>query len=196
MERQKKLIFTSYGLTSSVGRKLIGRELAKDGDLSEKRIFLFHEPHYSIEPILINACLQMGFQRKNIILSGQQKTNAELLEMDYIYVTEGNTFEVLSLLRERGLTDVFREAFSNGATYIGASAGAMIAGTDVEEALSFDRNFMRMDDFTGLGLFDGIIIPHYTKAELKRYIKNSPGIKDRYGNILSVANSRMVVIEI
>ena len=195
MKKQQKLIFTSFGLTSSVGRRLIGKELAKDGDLSKKRIFLFHEPHYSIEPLLVNACLQMGFQRENVILSGQQKTNAELLEMDYLYVTEGNTFEVLSLLRERGLDGVMKEAFAKGATYIGASAGALISGTDIEEALSFDRNFVRMDDFTGLGLFDGIIIPHYTKEELRRYIKNSPGIEERYGRILSVANNRVVVIE-
>ncbi len=191
---ERKLIFTSYGLTSSVGRRLIGKELAKDSTISNKRIFLFHEPYYSIEPILINACLQIGFKRENIILSGRQKTNEELSDIDYIYVTEGNTFEILSLLRERGLEEVIKKAFSNGATYIGASAGAMIAGTDVEEALNFDRNFVRTDDFMGLGLFDGMIIPHYTKAELKRYIKNSPGIEERYGMILSVANGRSLVM--
>lgn len=192
----KKLIFTSYGLTTAIGRKLIRTEIKKDGDLEDKRIFLFHEPHYSIEPMLVEACLRMGFRRENIVLSGQQKSNDELLTMDYIYVTEGNTFEILAFLRERGFDYVIPEAFRRGATYIGASAGAMIAGTSIEEALSFDLNFAQMNDFEGLCLFDGIVIPHYTKEELKRYIKNLPGIEEKYNNIYSVANEKMLVLEV
>ena len=192
----KKLIFTSYGLTTSIGRKLIKTEIKKDGDLDDKRIFLFHEPHYSIESMLVEACLRMGFKKENIVLSGQQKSNDELLEMDYIYVTEGNTFEIMALLRERGFDAVIPEAFRHGATYIGASAGAVIAGVSIEEALSFDLNFARMNDFKGLCLFDGVVIPHYTKEELKRYIKNTPGIEKKYNNIYSVANEKMLVLEV
>lgn len=191
----KKLIFTSYGLTTAVGRKLIKAEIKKDGDLENKRIFLFHEQHYSIENMLVEACLRMGFKKENIVLSGQQKSNDELLTMDYIYVTEGNTFEIMALLRERGLDSVIQEAFRRGSAYIGASAGAMIAGVSIEEALSFDLNFAQMNDFAGLCLFDGVIIPHYTKEELKRYIKNSPGIEEKYKNIYSVADDKSLVLE-
>lgn len=45
-----KLILTSYGLITGIGRKLIGKEL-KEYNLEDKKIFLFHEPHYSIEAI-------------------------------------------------------------------------------------------------------------------------------------------------
>ena len=195
MEKKKKIILTSYGLTTTVGRTLIEKELAKDGDLSDKRIFLFQEPYYSFESMMVEACLKMNFKKENIILSGQQKSNEELINFDYIYVTEGNTFEVCSLLRERKLDVVIKEAVGNGATYIGASAGAMIAGVSIEEALSFDRNFVRMDDFEGLHLFDGIVIPHYTKSELKRYIKNSPGIEEKYSKIFSVSNEGILVLK-
>lgn len=191
-----KLILTSYGLTTNVGRRLIGKELA-GYDLSQKRIFLFHEPHYSIEPMLLAACLKMGFKKENIILSGKQKNNQDVRHCDFYYCTEGNTFEVLALMRERGLDSVIREGFKMGnKTYIGCSAGAMIAGVNIEEAANFDRNFVRMQDFEGLGLFDGIVIPHYTKTELKRYIKNSPGIEEKYEQILSVANTRSLVLEV
>ena len=196
LRMKNKIILTSYGLTSSIGRKLISEELAKHTELQSKKVFLFHEPHYSIENMLIEACLSMGFKAENIILSGQQKSNEELLECDYYYVTEGNTFEVLSLLRERGLDSLICKAFAEGSkTYIGCSAGAMIAGVSIEEALCFDRNFMRMTDYTALGLFEGIVIPHYNKSELKQYIKNTPGIEKKYGNILSVANDGILVIE-
>jgi len=191
-----KLLFTSYGLTTAIGRKLIAKEL-KDYDLTEKKIFLFHEPHYSIEAMLVEACSNLGFKKENIILSGQQKNNQEVLECDIYYCTEGNTFEVLSILRERGLDSVIREGFKkDNKIYIGCSAGAAIAGVSIEEVKDFDRNFVRMVDFTGLGLFDGIIIPHYTKSELKRYISNSPGIEEKYNRILSVSNEKSLVLEV
>lgn len=189
----KRIILTSYGLTTKVGKELIGMEIMGDG-LADKRIFLFHEPHYFIEDMLVNACTSLGFKKENVILSGQQKSNEEVEKCDYIYCTEGNTFEVMSILRERGLDSTFINAFNNGATYIGASAGAMIAGVSIEEAIDFDKNFVRMTDFTGLGLFDGIIIPHYTKDELERYIKNSPGIEEKYTSIRSVANDEILCI--
>ena len=193
---KNKLILTSYGLTTKVGRRLIGKALP-EYDLSDKKIFLFHEPHYSIEPMLVNACLALGFRKENIILSGQQKNNEEIRNSDIYYITEGNVFEVMSLLRERGLDVVFQKAFEEGSKiYLGASAGAMIAGTSIEEGESFDRNFLRMRDYEGLGLFDGIIIPHYTKAELKKYINSSPEIVNKYTHVLSVANTKSLIMEV
>ncbi len=191
----RRIICTSYGLTTSVGRKLIGNELKKD-DLTDKKIFLFHEPHFSIEDMLVRACVDMGFKEENIVLSGQQKSNADIESFDYLYVTEGCTFEVLSLLRERDLDSVFIKAFQNGATYIGASAGALIGGVSIEPAEDFDKNFVRMSNYKGLGLYDGVVIPHYTKSELKRYIKNSPRIENKYNNIYSVSNDGILVLEV
>ena len=191
-----KLILTSYGLTTAVGRKLIEKEIGSY-DLTDKRIFIFHEPHYSIERMLIGACLNLGFQKENIILSGHQKNNQEVLDCDFYYCTEGNTFGVLALLRERGLDCTIKEGFKKGnKVYIGCSAGAAIAGVSVEEVKDFDRNFVGMTDFTGLGLFDGIIFPHYTKAELKRYISNSPGIEAKYNQIFSVENEKSLVLSV
>lgn len=190
-----KLVLTSYGLTTGVGRKNIGKELA-NYDLVNKKIFLFHEPHYSIETILIDVCCDLGFKRENVILSGQQDSINEIIECDFYYCTEGNTFEVLSLMRERGVDKAIKAGFDIGnKLYIGASAGAAIAGMSIEEILDFDRNFVGMTDFTGLRLFDGIIIPHYTKAELKRYIKNTPGIEYKYNMLLSVSNESCVVLD-
>ena len=50
----------------------------------------------------------------------------------------------------------------NNATYIGSSAGAMIAGIDVRLALDFDRDTEDLDDYRALSLFNII------------YSKNSP----------------------
>lgn len=189
-----KLICTSHGLSTSVGRKLIGKEISRETDLSSKKIFLFCEPYYSIEPIVVDACINMGFKMENIFLSTQCRLD-RILTADYIYLTEGNTFEILSILRERGIDKVIKEACKNGVTFIGASAGALIAGVSIEEAFSFDRNYVGLRDYNGLALFDGIVLPHYTKAEMKEYIKNTPGIEDRYKRLFSVANDKILVLE-
>lgn len=55
---------------------------------------------------------------------------------------------------------------------------------------------MGMTDFRGLSLFEGIVLPHYTKTEAKRYIKNSLGIENKYKQILSVANDKMLILEV
>ena len=193
---KNRLILTSYGLTTKVGKRLIGKALA-EYDLSDKKIFLFHEPYYSIEPMLVNSCLELGFRKENVVLSGQQKNSAEIMDCDIYYVTEGNVFEVMSLLRERGLDVLLRKAFQEGSKiYLGASAGAMIAGVSIEQGRCLDDNFLRMREYEGLGLFDGIILPHYTKAELKRYINCNPDIVNKYPLIVSVADTRSLVMEV
>ena len=191
----KKIVVTSYGLTSKIGRKLIAKELKKDSDLHNKTIFLFHEPYYSIEDILINVCVDIGFQRENVMVVDVAKAVQQVESVDYIYITEGNTFKILDRIRKYGITEAIKESVERGCVYIGASAGAMLAGTSVEEALNMDENRTMLDDFTALGLYDGLILPHYEKNELKRYIANSPGITKRYKNIVNVANEEIRVLE-
>ncbi len=191
----KKIIVTSYGLTSKIGRKLIAKELKKDSDLHNKKVFLFHEPYYSIEDILVNVCAEIGFQRENVMVVDSAKAVQQVEVADYIYITEGNIFKILDRIRKYGITEAIKEAVERGCVYIGASAGAMLAGTSVEEALNMDENRTLLDDFTALELYDGLILPHYEKNELKRYIANSPGITKRYKNIVSIANDEIRVLE-
>lgn len=191
-----KLILTSYGFNTKVGRKLISRELKKDANLGDKKIFLFHEPYFSIEELLKTVCMELGFKRENIFFVGDSGSICRVREADYIYVTEGNTFEILSLIRKRGLEELIKEAVKAGATYIGASAGAMLAGVDIAEASCMDRNFSNLQNLAAFGFFNGIILPHYTPKERERYIANSPGITEKYNAIYSVANDGILVLEV
>lgn len=190
-----RLILTSCGLNTTLGRKLIKKELRKDGELSHKRIFVFHEPHYFLETPILQGCEELGFRKENVIFSNENWKNELQGSMDYVYVTEGNIFEIIKVLRARGLDSIIREAVRNGTTYIGASAGAMIAGESIQEALDFEKNSAGITDYKGLELFDGIIIPHYTPTQIKRYIQNSPGLYEKYKNIYSVSNEKVLVIE-
>lgn len=189
-----KVILTSYGLTNEVGKKLIAKAL-KNENVSEKRIFIIFEPNDFIIDLLIKACLEIGFKKESIILSGQQKNIEEIKSCDIFYCTEGNTFEVLDLLKKKQYDKIIKEAFRKGnKIYIGASAGAMIAGESIEEAKWFDRNFIGTTAFEGLGLIEGIVIPHYTPKQLKNFINNTPEIVGKYKKIRQVSNEGILCL--
>lgn len=81
-------------------------------------------------------------------------------------------------------------------TYVGSSAGAIIAGSDIMLARDLDSNYVGMIDFTALYLFDGTIIPHYEPEHLENYIKNTEEhILNRCSRILPVSNKEVLVIE-
>ncbi len=191
-----KLVLLSDGLNTSDGLNLISKQL-KNEKLKNKKIALFYEPYYSIESKLVDACLHIGFARENVSTSMDMNFLKKIYLADYIYMTEGNTFEILKILREKGYIKPIKTAVENGAVYIGASAGALIAGKDILLAADFDRNEVGLagKELEALGLFDGTILPHYTRRDLKAYLKK----KDRsvvlgYQKIYQVANGRILTL--
>lgn len=185
-----ELILTANGLNTSVGRKVINRALA-GRNLVNKKIFLISVPEYRIEELLVDACVQLGFLRENIILSGEGRLNEDV---DYVYVSEGNTFVILDYIRKHGLVAYIQEWVRNGTVYIGASAGAMIAGDEIRLAEDFDSNTVGMRNYDALKLFDGAIIPHYSPADLKRYVAASDRqLIKRYKKIYSVDNGEALI---
>ena len=181
-----RLILTSKGLNQKADRKIIGKAISGD-DISDKRILLMTLSEYYIDEILKNACKEIGFKESNITVFDGEKHNEYSGIYHYIYVTEGNTFDIIKMLREHNMdtyiVDMLRKT---DGTYIGASAGAMIAGVDFCLAEEFDKNRVDVDDYRGLDLFHRkvAVVPHYTKAEFERFKRNMnkecPGILDKY----------------
>jgi len=189
----RTLILLSDGLTTKMGCKLISKKLANN-NIGEKRILLISPPQYGLSDALVEACILIGFARDNIVIYRDiQDLKAKF---NYIYVTEGNTFLILDYIKKSNLFDYIRNSCrSENVIYIGASAGAMIAGKDIRLALDFDKNIVNMTDYKALGLFNGTIIPHYKPSELKRYIENADHkLTGRYKNIYSVGNGKTIEI--
>jgi dipeptidase E len=189
-----RIILTSRGLNTQTGKALIKKILRKID--AEDKILLITMAEYGINEILRNACAEMGFQKSNIfIYDGESKVDTDIT-FQYVYVSEGNTFELLDMIKRQGVMEIIKQNFLQGACYIGSSAGAMIAGSDIRLALDFDRNFVRMEDFTSLGLFDGTVIPHYTKAQFRKYYDQiSQDLIAGYHIIYSISNEDAVIIE-
>lgn len=115
---------------------------------------------------------ELGFIRSNIQVFDYYNAQQFIgLEIDAIYISGGNTFETLQRIRDCGFDEEIIRYVKSGVTYIGGSAGAHIASKNIEHISAFDSVPDGMDDFNGLGLFDGILICHYTSDRKMLYNK-------------------------
>lgn len=190
-----RLLLNSRGIHTKQGCKQISEKL-KGVDLKDKKMFIVSYTLYGVDEYIVENCVEiLGFRRENLFLS--VNGISEEVIPDFVYVTEGNVFEILKYMRDNHFDEDIRVWMQEGkTTYIGSSAGAMLAGTDIMLARDFDRNLVGMTDFTALNLFDGAIIPHYEPEHLENYIKNTEAhIIQRYPHILSVSDEDVLVMK-
>ena len=189
-----KLILTARGLNSETGQTIIRKCLPKEENLVKKTILLISIKEYRIDEILKQASIELGFTDEHIFLASGQ-IDLKTMQPDYIYVTEGNVYQILDYMRKNGLLKFVKEQMKRAdCTYIGSSAGAMLAGTDIYLAEDFDKNSVDLTDLKALGLFDGSVIPHYSGQDLKRYIKNLKQEEiRRYSELYSVDDNEALV---
>ena len=192
-----KLLLNSKGFNTAAGSVII-RSAICDNDLKDpcgSSIVVVSYPDYGLDDkILHNLTEILGFKAENVMFS--HKGIPGSLIPDYIYVTEGNTFEILWYMQHEDLISYIKEMMNKqeDLVYIGSSAGAIIAGTDILVAKDFENNPVGRMDFSSLGLFDGAIIPHCGKDEFEIYKSNNAYILDLYGNVLRVGNEDVLVI--
>ena len=113
-----------------------------------------------------------GFTRANVtVFNKNTPEKYKDLSVDIIYVGGGNTFSMLQTMRDTGFDKEIIRCVKSGALYIGGSAGAHIASQNTEHVQQFDSNDIGITDFSGLGLFDGILFCHYCDERKPFYEK-------------------------
>lgn len=90
--------------------------------------------------------------------------------IDVIYISGGNTFGTLKRIKDSKADKIIFDCLSRGSTYIGGSAGAHIASRSIQHVAKYDIETFGLTDFSGLNLFDGILICHYSELREKDYI--------------------------
>ena len=88
-----------------------------------------------------------------------------ILDQDAIWVSGGNTANMLAIWRVHGIDDLLREAWDAGVVLFGASAG-MICWFEAGVTDSFGPQLDGLRD--GLGFLPGSACPHYDGEELRR----------------------------
>lgn len=83
-------------------------------------------------------------------------------DLDALYVASGSTFALLAALRSSGADRAITARVRAGLPYIGTSAGSIVAGASIEPASLMDdpADAPDLHDYTGLGMIEGVVIPH------------------------------------
>lgn len=169
-----KLILSSCDFRNEKSKKTIIDNLSKPIDQC-KLLFIpnekaTHEAIHSEKYFL--RMQEFGFARDNISVfdyyNEQQFIN---LDLDVIYISGGNTFATLRRIKDCGFDKEIIRYVKSGILYIGGSAGAHIAAQSVAHITAFDPIPDGMTDFKGIGLFDGILLCHYTEERKTLYDK-------------------------
>lgn len=168
-----KLILSSRDFLNDNSRKVIMDNLPKK--IEECKVLFIPNEKANDENLrsdkYYNRLFKDGFTNKNnIYIFDEKKANDfKDLELDLIYIGGGNTFATMKKIKDSNFDKEIIKYVRNGVTYIGGSCGAHIVTKNIEHAKHFDTVCDDFDDFTGLGLFDGIIIPHFDEERQKVY---------------------------
>lgn len=111
----------------------------------------------------------MKVEELEISQTSFEQIRATLAKNDIIFVAGGNTFFLLQELRRTGADRLIIEEVNRGKLYIGESAGAIVACPDIGYSAIMDDPAKGSDlsDYTGLGLVDFYVVPHYGSREFK-----------------------------
>lgn len=126
----------------------------------------------------------------------EELTSKDLYQYSALFIGGGNTYKLLSGLKQSGAFQKIREYVLNDGIVIGGSAGAVIFGKDIDIISSMDPNNVNLTDTTGFDVLSGIsIFPHYTNqrsslSDIENEQRhNTNAIKEfslRNGNVIAI----------
>ncbi|MBE6543678.1 MAG: hypothetical protein E7675_04700 [Ruminococcaceae bacterium] len=167
-----KLILSSCDFSAESSASFIKEHLPKP--MSECRVLFFPNEkglEMTIRPSkYVNRLVRYGFSKENVFVFDYSVPENFLgLDLDIVYISGGNTFGTLKRIRDAGFEEAIRDYVKAGAVYIGGSAGAHIASRDISHVEYYDDNNVGIKDYSGLGLYDGIFICHFSNDRARHY---------------------------
>ena len=193
-----KLILSSCDFINDNSRKVINDNV----DVANSKVLFI--PNEKATKELINSdkyykrLYKDGFTENNIYIFDEENANQFInLDIDVIYVGGGNTFATLKKIKDCGFDKYIINYINNGVIYIGGSCGAHIVTKNIEHLLDFDNNYCNLDDYNGLGLLDGIIIPHFNEVDYepeKRMELYNKLITENKYKVYTLTNSESIIV--
>ncbi len=174
-----KLILSSCDFRNEKSKKVIIENLPCSIDKC-KLLFIPNEKA-TTETILSDLYYlrmqEFGFIKENVyVFDHNNPDEFRNLDIDVIYISGGNTFGTLDKIRKCNFDKDIINYVKSGVVYIGGSAGAHVVSKDIKHVEKYDENNVGITDYSGLGLFNGILICHYTderKADFEGLSLNS-----------------------
>ena len=196
-----KLILSSSDFINNHSKQVIINNI--DKKLSDNKVLFIPNEKATKEKIesgkYYDRLYEDGFTNKeNIYIFDETKADKfRNLDIDLIYVSGGNTFATLDKIRKCGFDEDIINYVKNGVTYIGGSCGAHIVTKNIKHLENLDDNYLNVKDFDALGLFDGIIIPHYNEVEYNPKIRKQiydKLIKENNYKVYTLTNEDSLVV--
>lgn len=108
---------------------------------------------------------EFGFVKENVyVFDHNNPDKFRNLDIDVLYISGGNTFGTLDKIRKCNFDNDIIRYVKSGVIYIGGSAGAHIVSKNIKHVENYDENTVGLTDYSGLDLFDEVLICHYTKS--------------------------------
>lgn len=189
-----KLILSSCDFRNKFSAKSIYDNL--NMPINECRVLYFPNEKSTEELILSgmyhSRLEEFGFISKNIFVFNYWCPEKFFdLDIDAVYISGGNTFGTLKRIREANADTAIINYVKDSAVYIGGSAGAHIACSDISHVSEFDTNTFGIDNFRGLGLYDGKLICHYNKERRNVFEQLK---KESSCNVTALTNDEYIII--
>ena len=171
-----KLIISTGDFINENSRRVILNNLPKN--IEDCKILFIPNEKATKESINSNKYYKRlyvdGFTNPNNIYIFDESNPDKFrnLDIDLIYIGGGNTFATLDKIRKCNFDKDIINYIKKGVIYIGGSAGAHIVTKNIKHLLELDNNYLNITNFDCLGLFDGIIIPHYDQTGYEPEIRN------------------------
>ena len=146
----------------------------------------------------MNTLQQLGVELDIFDVEGKapQEVKTKMEAHTAVYVTGGNTYYLLDHMRRSGFDEVIRAWAGNGRTYIGCSAGAVVACSRIDYIGAMDDpSQSTLTDFTGLGLYpNNLVMVH---ADHQKYGPIAQDLKiewERKGNRVVPLNDDQILL--
>ena len=138
---------------------------------------------------------EFGFEKNNIYVYNYFSPAEFNMNnhVDIIYISGGNTFGTLKRIQESKADKIIFYYLSRGATYIGGSAGAHIASRSIQHVSKYDIETFGLTNYSGLNLFDGILICHYTESRKEDY---KTLIEQGEKNVIKLRDQDFIIFDI
>lgn len=137
--------------------------------------------------------IEFGFKNENIIIFNEKEAEKYInLDIDVIYISGGNTFTLVKLIKECSFDKEIRKYIESGIPCICRSAGTHLMTKNIEHILAFDENQVGLTDFNAMGIFDGIIFCHYDENREKFY-KNA--LEENKYNVYKITDEDIIIID-
>ena len=139
----------------------------------------------------------MGLTIVELDLDGASDPIDSLGSADAVFVDGGSPFFLLQAIRESGFDRTVTDAVRCGLPYVGMSAGAVVAGPDLEPMSTTSNTSLgpRLRSTVGLGLVDFVVFPHYDSPDRSAEF---PDVAARFGSrfeLVPLPDDQAVIVD-